>query len=129
MYDGESSSQSWKEHFGSWTRSRFLMIYSLNIFLIFLRRFVCPKLDLLSYEISHTPASTFGQIEMSFFCKEVSVTIYTYIYILHGTVCDPGFHAISNRRTEWRPLKKEPLIWLIFVLSFIQPKHKNTNIQ
>ena len=27
----------------------------------------------------------------------VCVYIYIYIYILHGTVCDCGFHAISNR--------------------------------
>ena len=35
--------------------------------------------------------------------------IYIYIYIniiLHGIVCDPGFHAISNCRTEWKSLKK-----------------------
>ena len=35
--------------------------------------------------------------------KEREKNIFTHIYIyiiLHGTVCDPRFHAISNRRTE-----------------------------
>ena len=34
------------------------------------------------------------------------IHIYIYICILHGTVHDLGFHAISNRRTEWKPLKE-----------------------
>ena len=28
------------------------------------------------------------------------IYIYIYIYILQGALSDPGFHAISNRRTE-----------------------------
>ena len=41
----------------------------------------------------------------------IYIYIYIYIYkthvcVLHSTVCYPGFHAISNCRTEWRSLKK-----------------------
>ena len=35
------------------------------------------------------------------------IILYIYIYILHCTVCDPGFHAISNRWAEWRSLKND----------------------
>ena len=37
---------------------------------------------------------------------DIYIYIYIYIYIIPGTVCDPGFHAISNRRTEGRLKKK-----------------------
>ena len=42
-----------------------------------------------------------------------------YIYImLHGSVCDPRFHAFCIHQTEWKfskKKKKDHLIWLIFV--------------
>ena len=36
------------------------------------------------------------------FDAKSSLYIYIYIYILHGTVCDAGFHAISNRQMKPR---------------------------
>ena len=56
---------------------------------------------------------------------QVHIYIYIYIYIiLHGTVYYPGFHAFSDRWTEWRlkkkqqkKKKKQRLIWLIFLFE------------
>ena len=41
---------------------------------------------------------------------------------LHGTVCDPGFHSFSNRRTEWRILKKEKKKKTINTVNFLFEK-------
>ena len=40
--------------------------------------------------------------------ERLCIEIYIYIYIiLHGIVCDAGFHAITNRQTEWKSFKKK----------------------
>ena len=37
-------------------------------------------------------------------------TIYIFIYyILHGSVRDPGFHALRIRQTKWKVFKKRPI--------------------
>ena len=42
----------------------------------------------------------------------IYIYIYIYIYILHGRVCDPGFHAFRNHQTEFGfiviAIEKEP---------------------
>ena len=32
----------------------------------------------------------------------VYIYIYMYIYIYHGSVYDPGFHALHIRQTTWK---------------------------
>ena len=32
---------------------------------------------------------------------------FIYIYILHSSACDPGFHALRICQKEWKVLKKK----------------------
>ena len=45
----------------------------------------------------------------------IHIGIYIYIYIFHGCVWDPGFHALRIHQTvKGFFLKKDQLLWLIF---------------
>ena len=48
------------------------------------------------------------------FLMEYLCYIYIYIYILHGNVCDTGFHAFQIRQKECRFLNYNRIICLIF---------------
>ena len=42
---------------------------------------------------------------------------YIYIYILHDSVCDPGFHALPIRQKEWKIFKKRPINMIDFLFK------------
>ena len=40
---------------------------------------------------------------------EIYIYIYIYIYILHGCICEPGFHALGICQTVGKVFRKRPI--------------------